>query len=113
MSEAMFTNAIVSLFEVAEVNSIGGVPLDVGVEALMLVNPDVEPQQAHAIATQLDSRGRQVLSKDFSSSKILFFVVVDNIESTFFPFSSSKILFFVVVDNIESTFFSAEPFFGL
>ncbi|CUG89826.1 Hypothetical protein, putative [Bodo saltans] len=46
MSEAMFTNAIVSLFEVAEVNSIG------------------DPQQAHAIATQLDSRGRQVLSKD-------------------------------------------------
>jgi hypothetical protein len=64
MSDAMYTNAIVSLFEVAEVSSIGGVPLDVGVEALMLVNPDIDPQQAHSIASQLDSRGRQVLSKD-------------------------------------------------
>lgn len=80
MSELMLTNAIGSLFEVAEVNSIGGVPLDVGIEALMLVNPDLEPQQAQSIAVQLDSRGRQVLSKDDFVEAVRF--VLSDVDSS-------------------------------
>lgn len=58
------TFAIASLYEVVEVNNIGGIPAQVATEALRLVNPALAAEHAAALVAEADTRGRQQLSRD-------------------------------------------------
>ena len=57
-------NAISALYEVVEVNNIGGIPSSVATEALRLVNPALAPDHAAALVAEADTRGRQQLTRD-------------------------------------------------
>lgn len=60
------------LYEVAEVVNMSGLPFEVAVGTLKLVNPALSPEQATAIVTEADSRGRQLLTKnDFVGAVLL------------------------------------------
>lgn len=56
--------AIVTLYDVVEVNSVGAVPIQVAIETIKLINTALTSEQAAGIAADCDSRGKQLLSKD-------------------------------------------------
>lgn len=64
MTEPMYQSALDALYEVAEVSSLGGIPTGVAVDALRLVNPALEADEAEGIVAANDARGRQILGKE-------------------------------------------------
>jgi hypothetical protein len=63
-SRIHLNNAISALYEVVEVNNIGGIPSSVATEALRLVNPALAPDHAAALVAEADTRGRQQLTRE-------------------------------------------------
>lgn len=72
MSKQDLVTRVHQLYDVVEVNNIGGVPHQVASETIRLINPGLSGEQAEAIALDCDSRGKRMLPReDFTRAALM------------------------------------------